>query len=122
MRLVLDQGLPRSTADILRRAGFEVVHVGDIGMATADDTSILAWARTWNGVVVTFDADFHALLALSGASSPSVIRLRVEGLRAEAIAAVIHATITACAADLAAGAVVSADGHRARVRGLPLHR
>ena len=37
MKLVLDQGLPRSACAILRDLGHEVVHVGDIGMAQAID-------------------------------------------------------------------------------------
>jgi predicted nuclease of predicted toxin-antitoxin system len=89
-------------------------------MARADDKAILDWARTSNRVVVTLDADFHALLALSGATAPSVIRLRAEGLRAAEAAAVIEATIRNCGEELAAGAVVSTDGQRARVRRLPI--
>ena len=40
-KLLLDQGLPRSTAEHLRRVGIDTVHTGEIGMATADDASIL---------------------------------------------------------------------------------
>jgi len=31
MRLLLDQGLPRSTVEFLHKAGFEATHVGDLG-------------------------------------------------------------------------------------------
>ncbi len=61
MRLLLDQGLPRSAARFLREAGIETVHVGEIGYATADDTAILQRARNEGRTVVTLDADFHAL-------------------------------------------------------------
>ena len=33
MKLLLDQGLPRSTRDLLRHYGHEVTHVGDVGLA-----------------------------------------------------------------------------------------
>jgi len=35
MKLLLDQGLPRSTVEKLRLIGIESIHVGDIGMAAA---------------------------------------------------------------------------------------
>ncbi len=35
--LLLDQGLPRSTTLHLRESGIDAVHVGDIGLANADD-------------------------------------------------------------------------------------
>lgn len=87
MKFLLDQGLPRSTASLLRDTGIDTVHTGEIGLATAVDSDILQHAQRESRVVVTLDADFHALLALSGASTPSVIRIRIEGLRAQALAA-----------------------------------
>lgn len=75
-RLFLDQGLPRSTGAILAGAGWDVVHVADVGMSRAEDSSILERARAEQRVCVTLDADFHALLATGGEQSPSVLRIR----------------------------------------------
>ena len=41
MKLLLDQGLPRSAAGLLRNAGFDAVHTGEIGLARAEDAVIL---------------------------------------------------------------------------------
>ncbi len=122
MRLVLDQGLPRSAARILSAAGIDTVHVGDIGMAAAADTTILAYAEAEQRVVVTLDADFHALLALAGAPGPSVVRLRVEGMRGAEIAELVRTILAMSGDQLSAGAVITSDGTRARVRRLPLVR
>ncbi len=72
MRLLLDQGLPRSTVLHLLNAGIEAVHVGERSLATASDAKILDIARQESMIVVTLDADFHALL--SQADSQSVPR------------------------------------------------
>lgn len=72
MRLLLDQGLPRSAGVILRQRGWDAVHVGDVGMAA--DVEILGYAKQETRVVVTLDADFHALLAVNAASAPSVVK------------------------------------------------
>ncbi|HYL64799.1 MAG TPA: DUF5615 family PIN-like protein, partial [Candidatus Methylomirabilis sp.] len=61
MKLLLDQGLPRSTVFHLRAAGVESVHVGERALATASDSAILDIARQEQCIVVTLDADFHAL-------------------------------------------------------------
>jgi len=41
MRLLLDQGLPRSAAAVLRAEGRDVVHVSEVGLAAATDLDIL---------------------------------------------------------------------------------
>lgn len=120
MKLLLDQGLPRTGAALLREAGFDAVHVGELGMAFAEDGQILERARQDESVVVTLDADFHALLALAEASRPSVIRLRVEGLRGWSVAELIKKVVAACSEELEAGAAVTADLRRVRIRKLPL--
>lgn len=71
MKLLLDQGLPRSAAALLRATGIDTVHTGEIGLATADDEAIIQVARQQERVIITLDADFHALLALSRADKPS---------------------------------------------------
>jgi predicted nuclease of predicted toxin-antitoxin system len=81
MKLLLDQGLPRSTVEHLAGMGIAAEHVGDLGLATAADADILDVARRSQAVVVTLDADFHTLLATSHAAGPSVVRIRIEGLK-----------------------------------------
>ncbi len=120
MMLPLDQGLPRTAAALLRAAGFDAVHTAEWDLATAEDAVILESARAEARTVITLDADFHALMARSGASSPSVIRVRREGLRADAMASLIQSVVTHCSDDLAAGALVSVESDRVRVRRLPI--
>jgi len=98
------------------------LHVGDIGLAAADDTTILEFARGQGRTVVTLDADFHAQLALSGAQGPSVIRIRIEGLKAEALARLIIRVTEQCRVDLKRGALVSVTEGGIRLRHLPLIR
>lgn len=122
MKVLLDQGLPRSTATLLRARGIDALHVAEIGLSAAADAVILEQGRTDERTIVTLDADFHLLLALSHAASPSVIRLRLEGLRAEALAALLESVMAQCADDLEAGAAVTVQPKRLRVRRLPLIR
>ena len=88
-RLLLDQGIPRSTARTLNTAGWDAVHVGDIGMSQARDRAILEFAGRDKRICITLDADFHAILAVTSALGPSVIRIRREGLRGDEHAALL---------------------------------
>jgi predicted nuclease of predicted toxin-antitoxin system len=120
--LLLDQGLPRSTILYLRDAGLEADHVGEVGLAAAADSAILARARDQAQIVVTLDADFHAQLALSGAVGPSVIRIRIEGLKAKELADLLVRVLEQCREDLKSGAMVTVTESSIRVRRLPLVR
>jgi predicted nuclease of predicted toxin-antitoxin system len=120
VKLLLDQGLPRTAAPPLVALGWDVVHVGDLGMATASDKEILGRALVEGRAVVTLDADFHTILALENASGPSVIRIRIEGLRGPELAALIRSVAESCRIDLEGGAMVTVDERGVRVRGLPV--
>jgi len=62
--------LPRTAAASLRNAGIDAIHVGKAGLAAAEDVTILDLGRDQDRVVVTLDADFHAILASAQAISP----------------------------------------------------
>ena len=106
-QLVLDQGLPRDAAEILRVSGIVCVHVSELGMSTAEDPEILEWARLRNYIVVTLDADFHTMLMLTNAAAPSVIRIRLQGLDGRAVADLLTPIIGRYAAWLAAGCMIT---------------
>jgi len=120
MKLLLDQGTPRSAAALLRQAGFDAVHTGEIGMARAEDEEILRRAAMEERVVITLDADFHAHLALSQARKPSVIRIRLEGLRAEEFTELLQGVVHQCSDDLESGTMISVQQFQVRVRRLPI--
>jgi predicted nuclease of predicted toxin-antitoxin system len=122
MKLLLDQGLPRSTVRFLASFGVAAEHVGSRGLAQATDGAILAEAVLRGEVVVTLDADFHQILAASGATKPSVVRIRIEGLKGDQLAALLTQVIDAASAELTAGAVVSVTETHVRVRRLPIGR
>ncbi|MBE9116675.1 DUF5615 family PIN-like protein [Lusitaniella coriacea LEGE 07157] len=120
MKLLLDQGLPRSAAALLRDVGIETIHVGEIGLSEAEDAELIRRAREEGYVVVTLDADFHTLLALDEATSPSVIRIRIERLRAKALTDLVLRVLSECDEDLQQGAAVTVEPTRIRIRRLPL--
>jgi len=120
MRWLLDQGLPRSAAAILNEAQEDAVHVGDIGMAEAPDSVIIHHALDSNRIIVTLDADFHTLLALSGSAKPSVIRIREEGLKGPQLAALILRIAGQFGAELRRGSVMTFHSGKIRHRALPL--
>ena len=122
MKLLPDQGLPRSAAIFLGDKGHDAVHVGDIGHGQSDDAVILVEARRQSRTVVTLDADFHAQLAATNATGPSVIRIRREGLRGKELANLIDTVIARCRVHIEQGAMLSVRATGIGVRKLPLRR
>ncbi|MFO0856081.1 MAG: DUF5615 family PIN-like protein [Phycisphaerales bacterium] len=120
MKFLLDQGIPRSAATHLRASGFEAVHVADLQMSTATDEQILNKARERCDVIVTLDADFHTILVLGSHASPSVIRIRIEKLKGDAIAQLVATVVANVGLDIENGAMVTIDENGARIKQLPV--
>lgn len=120
MKLLLDQGLPLLAAALLREASIEAIHISEMGMCEAEDAEIIQKAKEEGYIVATLDADFHSLLALDEATSPSVIRIRMERLRAKAMSDLLLMVIAECEQELTEGAAVTVEPNRIRIRRLPL--
>ena len=118
--LLLDQGLPRSLAKLLTETGLKAEHVGDLGMSAARDSEILNYSKKNQRTIITLDSDFHTLLALSSEPIPSVIRIRIEGLKAADYLPLIQNVIQQCEKELIKGCVVSVRESQIRVRCLPI--
>ena len=89
-------------------------------MSMASDEEILAWAREQDATVVTLDADFHAMLAVSGASGPSVIRIRIEGLRAEALVELLSRLLVTCSSEIKRGSLLTIKWNKVTQHRLPI--
>jgi len=72
--------------------------------------------------VVTMDEDFHGLLAISGADSPSVIRLRIQGLQAREFADMLLRLAPQFEQAASSGALITIDDRTVRIHRLPLTR
>jgi predicted nuclease of predicted toxin-antitoxin system len=122
MRLLLDQGLPRSAALILREKQIDTAHVGELDMSTASDESIISYARQHAYSIVTLDADFHSLLALADAKGPSVIRIRVQRLKAQELASLVLTVLERIGHEIEAGSFITVTATTIRIRRLPIKK
>jgi predicted nuclease of predicted toxin-antitoxin system len=120
MKLILDEAMPVRTAGCLREAGLDAQHIIELGMGGAPDEAVLAKAREFDAALATFDSDFHRLLATAGATGPSVIRIRIEGLKGPQLADLLMDVVERTREELLAGAVLSVNEKRIRLRRLPI--
>ena len=118
--ILLDQGLPRSAASLLRDEGWDVLHTGDIGLSRSTDRQILDFARNEQRVIITLDSDFHTILALTNASTPSVIRIRLEGLKGPDLALLIKKIWPRVEPQVKKGAMVTVTESGIRIRNIPV--
>lgn len=120
MKILVDMNLSPRWAETIRAAGIDAEHWSSVGRAAAEDEEILAWAAAHGYVVFTHDLDFSAIIAASGDHGPSVIQLRSESVAPEGLAETVIESIRRSAGQLAAGAIVTVEPKRSRVRLLPL--
>jgi predicted nuclease of predicted toxin-antitoxin system len=121
VKLLLDQGVPRSTSQLLQKSGIDAVHTSEIGFSTHSDSEIISFAVSQNRSIVTLDADFHAILAHMRAGKPSVIRIRIDGLKAEAMSKLILSLVEKHHEAIFNGAAISVTRARTAIHHLPLN-
>ncbi|MGH7213439.1 MAG: DUF5615 family PIN-like protein [Tepidisphaeraceae bacterium] len=112
MKLLADNCIGRTATQGLRDAGHDVLAARDLG-ADPGDVALLALAFGEGRVLITLDADFGELVFHSGYPHRGIVRLL--DVPAKQQAAVACAALASYEAELAGGAVVTAERHRVRV-------
>lgn len=120
MKILLDMNLSPRWREILGRENIESLHWAQVGKVDAPDTEIMAYAARHDFVVLSHDLDFSAILAATSGAKPSVVQLRTDNLDPDVIGAKVITALRQLESDLAAGALISVDPQRTRIRLLPL--
>lgn len=119
MKILLDMNLSPDWAGVLTEGGWETIHWSGVGDIQAPDRVIMQWARDNGYVIFTHDLDFGILLATTKARGPSVIQIRTQDVLPKALGAMMIRLLRQHQEALEAGALITVDEDKSRVRILP---
>ena len=120
MKLLIDMNLSPKWIALLHDSGWEAVHWSTVGQPTARDSEIMTFAAANGYVVLTHDLDFSAILAVTHGKKPSVIQIRSEDVSVEFIGKQTVVALCQMQAELEAGALLTIEPGRTRLRLLPI--
>lgn len=111
--ILLDSCVWGGAAPALSELGHDVIWSGS-WTKDPGDIAILAAAHSERRILVTLDKDFGELAILKGLPHSGIIRLT--GFRAAQMADAIHHVVKTYEQELTAGAIVTVDPERIRIR------
>ena len=100
--------------------GHDAVHATDLGLHSATDAGIMARAKLEARTVITADLDYPHLLALAGATEPSVILFRGGDWSEADVTARMREVLASLTEAEIAQSIVVVDRNRLRRRRLPI--
>jgi len=120
MRFLADMGISQTTVKWLRGEGHDAIHLRDEKLQTLEDSLIIIKARFEERIILTFDLDFAALMAVSNEKLPSVVILRLKNQKYSNQISKIKSVLEESSLSLINGAIISVDESSFRVKHLPL--
>ena len=93
MKFLLDQDVYAATGRFLAALGHEVITASDLGLAGAEDSTLLDSARKEDRVLVTRDRDFGGLVFVHGAGT-GVLYLRILPSNIDAVHAELQVVLS----------------------------
>jgi predicted nuclease of predicted toxin-antitoxin system len=117
MRVLLDSCISAQAAEIIRQAGHDVTWAGDWPHDPGDE-EILQRAIAESRILATIDKDFGEMVIVHGMMHVGLIRL--VGFRASEQGLALVRLLSTYETELAAGAILTAEPWRVRVRPRPM--
>ena len=120
MRILADVHISPRTVQRLNELGHDAIRANTIMAHNAADRTIVAQAVADERVVLTQDLDFSDIIALSGATQPSLITLRLSDSRVENVNRVLESVLPDLETVVAIGIAATVEDIRVRIRQLPV--
>jgi predicted nuclease of predicted toxin-antitoxin system len=77
LRFITDEDVPRSTARVLRDAGFDAVDVRDVGLRGKSDDVVFNYAQKENRLLITCDMGFSNILNFPPPENQGILVVRI---------------------------------------------
>jgi predicted nuclease of predicted toxin-antitoxin system len=122
MKILIDMNLSPDLVNVLENDGFEAIHWPSVGEINARDRDIMTWAKSNGYIVLTHDLDFGTILAVTQAEAPSVVQIRIQDLLSSDFRTLLISVLRQFTKELEAGALISVEPTRSKVRILPIDR
>jgi len=122
MKFLIDNAISPYVAKGLVKLGHDAIHVRDIGLQDASDTTIFSHAAKEDRIIVSADTDFGYLLSKWNKSKPSFIIFRKGSQRDPEIQVeLLKANLSNDLLKvLSKGAILVFETNRIRIRKLPI--
>ena len=85
VRFLLDENLSPETAKYLQTLGYEAITVAHLHLESADDETIVEYARANEYMLVTLDLDFGYLFRILSPHQVGIVILRLENQTVESV-------------------------------------
>jgi len=118
MRLLVDQDIYRSTIDLLREWGHDLLTAKELGLQQVQDEDLLKRAQTENRLLLTRDKGFGGLVFLNKELSTGVILLRMTPTSAEEVHHQLRHLLEEHGEDELRNVFCVVEPHRHRIRRL----
>lgn len=109
-------GVSPRTVAFLRRLGHEAVRLSEVGLAQASDMEVIFRAAQQREVVLTFDLDYPALLALGLVARASAVVFRTINADPDWVNSRLVDCLPLISHPLEEGAIIVVEDDRVRIR------
>ncbi len=121
MRIIADVHIRPATVQHLNSLGHDVIRSSEILPEEAPDQEIIERAVATGRVILTEDLDFTDIIAISGATQPSLITLRLTDASADYVNRILEYVLPGLEQLVTTGIIATVEDERVRIRELPVH-
>jgi predicted nuclease of predicted toxin-antitoxin system len=117
LRFLVDEDLPRSTATVLREAGYDAYDVRELGLSGSTDQEVFEQAQSLSAAVLTGDSDFANILLFPPGTHHGIVVSRIpDELSTDALNRELLAGISQLGENELHGALVIVEVGQIRIR------